>query len=62
MNIALFSPSPVGLISADDVTEGFPLDLCVSSRALLRKYMSMSDKTSKTLVKVQYLCEEEGHL
>ena len=34
MNIALFSPPPVGLISADDVIEGFPLDLCVLSRAL----------------------------
>ena len=61
MNIALFSPPPVGLISADDVIEGFPLDLCVPSRALQGNYMSMLDKTSKTLVKLLYLCGEEGH-
>ena len=34
MNIALFSPPPVGLTSDDDVTEGFPLDLSVPSREL----------------------------
>ena len=34
MNTALFSPPPVGLTSADDVTEGFPLDLSVPCRAL----------------------------
>ena len=57
----LFTP-PVGLTFADDVTEGFPLDLCVPSRALHGNYMCMLDKTSKTLVKLQYLCGEEGHL
>ena len=62
MNIALFSPPPVGLISADDVTEGFPLDLCVPSRALQGNYMAMLDNISKTLVKLLYLCGEEGHL
>ena len=61
MNIALFSPPPVGLISADDVMEGFPLDLCVPSRALQGNYMSNLDKTSKTLAKLLYLCREEGH-
>ena len=61
MNIALFTPPPVGLISADDVIEGFPLDLCVPSRALQGNYMSMLDKISKTLVKLLYLCGEEGH-
>ena len=61
MNIALFSPPPVGLILADDVIEGFPLDLCVPSRALQGNYMSMLDKTSKTLVKLPYLCGEEGY-
>ena len=61
MNIALFSPLPVGFISADDVTEGFPLDLCVPSRALQGSHMMMLDKTSKTLVKLLYLCGEEGH-
>ena len=61
MNIALFSPPRVGLISADDVMEGFPLDLCVPSRALQGNYVSILDKTSKTLVKLQYLCGEEGH-
>ena len=49
MNIALFSPPPVGLILADDVIEGFPLDLCVLSRALQGNYMSILDKTSKNL-------------
>ena len=61
MNIALFSRPPVGLISADDVIEGFPLDLCVLSRALQGNYMSILDTTSKTLVKLLYLCGEEGH-
>ena len=61
MNIALFSPPPVGLIMADDVIEGFPLDLCVLSGALQGNYMSILDKTSKTLVKLLYLCGEEGH-
>ena len=61
MNIALFSPPPVGLILADDVMEGFPLDLCVPSRALQGNYMSILDKTSKTLVKLLYLCGMEGH-
>ena len=61
MSIALFSPLPVGLIWADDVMEGFPLDLCVPSRALQGNYMSILDKTSKTLVKLLYLCGEEGH-
>ena len=61
MNIALFSPPPVGLISADDVIEGFPLDLCVPSRALQGNYMSILDKTSKTLVKLLYLYGEERH-
>ena len=51
----------MGLISADDVIEGFPLDLCVPSRALQGNYMSILDKTSKTLVKLLYLCGEEGH-
>ena len=60
MNIALFSPPPVGLISADDVIEEFPLDLCVPSRVLQGNYMSILDKTSKTLVKLLYLCREEG--
>ena len=60
MNIALFSPPPVGLISAD-VIEGFPLDLCAPSRALQGNYMSILDKTSKTLVKLLYLCGEEEH-
>ena len=46
MNIALFTPPPVGLISADDVIEGFPLDMCVPSRALQGNYMSMLDKIS----------------
>ena len=61
MNIALFSPPPVGLILADDVIEGFPSDLCVLSRTLQGNYMSILDKTSKTLVKLLYLCGEEGH-
>ena len=61
MNIALFSPPPVTLILADDVMEGFPFDLCVPSRALQGNYMSILDKTSKTLVKLLYLCGEEGH-
>ena len=61
MNIALFSPPPVGLILVDDVIEGFPLDLCVLSRALQGNYMSILDRTSKTLVKLLYLCGEEGH-
>ena len=61
MNNASFSPPPVGLISADDVTEGFPLDLCVPYRALQWNYMSMLAKTSKTLVKLLYLFREEGH-
>ena len=61
MNIALFSPPPVGLILADDVIEGFPSDLCVLSRALQGNYMSILDKTSKTLVKLLYLCGEKGH-
>ena len=61
MNIALFSPPPVGLILADDVIEGFPSDLCVLSRVLQGNYMSILDKTSKTLVKLLYLCGEEGH-
>ena len=61
MNIALFSSPPVGLISADDVIEGFPLDLCVPSRALQGNSMSILDKTSKTLVKLLYLCAVEGH-
>ena len=56
MNIALFSPPPVGLISADDVIEGFPLDMSVPSRALQGNYMFILDKTSKTLVKLLYLC------
>ena len=62
MNIALFLPPPVGLTSADDVTEGVPLDLCVPSRALQGNYRCMLDKTSKTLVKLQYLCREEGRM
>ena len=62
MNIALFSPPPVGLNLVHDVTEGLPLDLCVQSRALQGNYMCMLDKTSKTLVKLRYLCREEGHL
>ena len=61
MNIALFSPPPLGLVLADDVMEGFPLDLCVPSRALQGNYMSILDKTSKTLVKLLYLCGEERH-
>ena len=61
MNIALFSPPPVGLILADDVIEGFPSDLCVLSRVLQGNYMFFLDKTSKTLVKLLYLCGEEGH-
>ena len=51
----------MGLISADDVIEGFPLDLCVTSKALQQNYMSILDKTSKTLVKLLYLFGEEGH-
>ena len=39
----------------------FPLDLCVPSRALQGNYTCMLDKTSKNLVKLQYLCREEGH-
>ena len=39
MNIALFSPPPVGLILADDVIELFPLDLCFLSRALQWNYV-----------------------
>ena len=34
MNIALLSPPPVGLAEVTEVTEGFPLDLCVPSRVL----------------------------
>ena len=49
MNIALFSPPPVGLILADDVMEGFPLDLCVPSRALQGNYMFFLDKTSRMI-------------
>ena len=56
----LFTP-PVGLTLADDVTEGFPLALCVPSRALQGNYMCMLDNTSKTLVKLGYLCGVEGH-
>ena len=52
LNIASFSPPPVGLTSADDVTEEFPLDLSLPSRALQRNYRCMLDKTSKTLVKL----------
>ena len=51
----------MGLTLADDVTEGFPLDLCEPSRALQGKYMCMLDKTSKTLVKQGYICGLEGH-
>ena len=51
----------MGLILADDVIEGFPLDLCVLSRALQGNYMSILDKISKTLVKLLYSCGEEGH-
>ena len=61
MNIALFTPPPVALISAHDVIEGFPVYLCVPSRALQGNCMSMLDKISKTLVKLLYLCGEEGH-
>ena len=57
----IFTPT-VGLISADDVIEGFPLDLSVSSRALQGNYRCMLDKTSKTLVKLWYLWREEGRL
>ena len=49
---ALLSPPPVDLTWAYDVTEGFPLDLCVPSMALQGNYRCMLDKTSKTLVKV----------
>ena len=42
----------VGLTLANDVTEGFPLDLCVPSSALQGNYMCMLDKTSKSLVKL----------
>ena len=52
----------MGLTLADDVTEGFALDLCVPSRALQGNYMCMLDKTSKSLVELQYLYGEEGHL
>ena len=52
----------MGLTLADDVTEGFPLDLCVPSRALQENHMGMLDETSKTLVILRYLCGEEGHL
>ena len=43
---------PVGLTSADDVTEGFPLDLFVPPRAFQGNHRCMLDKTSKTLVKL----------
>ena len=48
MNIALFSPPPVGLNLVHDVTEGFLLDMCVKSRGLQGNYMCMLDKTSTT--------------
>ena len=50
----------MGLISADDVIEGFPLDLCVTSKALQRNYMSILDKTSKTLVNCYIYLERKG--
>ena len=55
MTIVLFSPPPVGLTSADDVTEGFPLDLSVPHRAFQGNHRCMLDKTSKTLVKLIFM-------
>ena len=52
INIALLSPPPVDLTWDYDVTEGFPVDLCVPSMALQGNYRCMLDKTSKTLVKL----------
>ena len=46
------STPPVGLTEAYDVTEGFPLDLCVPSSALQGNYRCMLDKTSKIFVKL----------